>query len=35
MTEPKEAQAKLLTDGMEALVGVLGNVYSGLGEEKH
>jgi hypothetical protein len=34
MTEP-EAQAQLLTDGMETLVGVLGNVCSGLGEEKH
>src|SRR5215203_3305937 len=35
MTEPNEAQAQLLTDGMETLVGVLGNVCSGLGEEKH
>jgi hypothetical protein len=35
MTEPNEAQAKLLTDGMEALVGVLGNVCSRLGGEKH
>ena len=35
MSEPNEAQAELLTDGMETLVGVLGNVCSGLGEEKH
>jgi hypothetical protein len=35
MDEPNEAQAKLLTDGMETFVGVLGNVCSGLGEEKH
>lgn len=34
-TEPAEAQLKLLTDGMENLVGVLGNVISGLGEQKH
>ena len=35
LSEPNEAQAELLTDGMETLVGVLGNVCSGLGEEKH
>jgi hypothetical protein len=35
MTGPNEAQAKLLADGMENLVGVLGNVCSGLGEERH
>lgn len=35
MAEPNEAQAKLLADGMENLVGVLGNVWSGLGEAKH
>lgn len=34
-TEPTEAQLRLLTDGMENLVGVLGNVISGLGEQKH
>ena len=34
MREPNEAQATLLTYGMEILVGVLGNVCSGLGEEK-
>lgn len=34
-TEPNDDQALLLSDGMEILVGVLGNVLSGLGEEKH
>lgn len=34
-TEPNDEQLKLLTGGMETLVGVLGNVCSGLGEEKH
>lgn len=34
-TEPKEEQAVLLRDGMEVLVGVLGNVLGGLWEEKH
>lgn len=34
-TEPNDEQALLLTDGMEILVGVLGSVLSGLGEEKH
>ena len=33
--EPNDDQSKLLTDGMEILVGVLGNVLSGLGEDKH
>lgn len=33
--EPNEEQALLLRDGMGVLVGVLGNVLSGLGEEKH
>jgi hypothetical protein len=32
---PNDGQAALLVDGMEILVGVLGNVVSGLGEEKH
>ena len=31
MAEPNEAQVKLVTDGMQNLVGVLGNVCSGLG----
>jgi hypothetical protein len=35
MTAPNAAQAQLLADGMEKLVGVLGNVCSGRGEEKH
>jgi hypothetical protein len=34
-SEPNDNQAKLLTGGMVNLVGVLGNVLSGLGEEKH
>jgi len=34
-TEPNDDQAKLLMEGMEILVGLLGNVLSGLGEEKH
>jgi hypothetical protein len=34
-TEPNEEQAKMLRDGMEILVGLLGGVLSGLGEEKH
>lgn len=33
--EPNEEQALLLRAGMEVLVGVLGGVLSGLGEEKH
>jgi hypothetical protein len=33
--DPNDGQAALLADGMEILVGVLGNVVSGLGEEKH
>lgn len=34
-TEPNDEQALLLRDGMEVLIGVLGSVLSGLGEEKH
>ncbi len=34
-TEPNDEQAVLLRNGMEVLVGVLGGVLSGLGEEKH
>lgn len=34
-TEPNDDQALLLADGMEVLIGVLGSVLSGLGEEKH
>ena len=33
--EPNDEQVKLLAGGMEIMVGVLGNVLSGLGEEKH
>ena len=34
-TEPNDEQAALLSNGMEILVGLLGNVLSGLGEAKH
>ena len=34
-TEPNEAQFKLLAHGIENLVGVLGNVMSGFGGQKH
>ena len=34
-TEPNEEQEVLLRDGMEILVGLLGGVLSGLGEDKH
>ena len=34
-TELNDEQAKMLRDGMEILVGLLGSVLSGLGEEKH
>ncbi len=33
--EPNDEQAAMLRDGMEILVGLLGSVLSGLGEEKH
>lgn len=33
--EPNDEQAKMLAAGMEIFVGLLGNVCSGLGEEKH
>jgi hypothetical protein len=33
--EPNEAQLQLLVSGTEHLIGLLGNVMSGLGEEKH
>lgn len=32
---PNDAQAIMLADGMAIFVGVLGNVCSGLGEQKH
>lgn len=33
--EPNDDQAELLANGMEHLVGVLGTVVSGIGEERH
>lgn len=33
--QPNESQAQLLANGMEQLVGLLGNICSALGEEKH
>jgi hypothetical protein len=35
MTKPNEEQIQLLIDGMEIFVGVLGNVVSGIGQERH
>jgi hypothetical protein len=35
MTKPNEEQIQLMTDGMEILVGVLGTVVSGIGQERH
>jgi len=35
MNYPNEEQLRLVTNGMEILVGVLGNVIAGVGEEKH
>lgn len=35
MNKPNIEQLQLMTDGMEVLVGVLGNVVSGIGQEKH
>jgi hypothetical protein len=35
LDKPNEAQMKLMADGMEIFVGVLGNVVSGIGELKH
>ena len=34
-SEPNDEQAKLVSRGMENLVGILSSVLSGLGEEKH
>ena len=34
MDKPNEAQLKLLTDGMEIFVGVLGNVVAGIRQER-
>nr|SPS06241.1 conserved protein of unknown function [Candidatus Nitrotoga fabula] len=35
MSYPNEEQFRLVTSGMEILVGVLGNIVGGVGEEKH
>lgn len=35
MTKPNEEQIQLMTNGMEILVGVLGNVVVGIGQERH
>jgi len=35
MNYPNEEQFRLVASGMEILVGVLGNVIGGVGEEKH
>lgn len=35
MNKPNAEQLQLMTDGMEVLVGVLGNVVSGIREPKH
>ena len=35
MIRPNEPQLQLMANGMEILVGVLGNVVSGIGQERH
>jgi hypothetical protein len=35
MTKPNDEQVQLLINGTEILVGVLGNVVSGIGQERH
>lgn len=35
MDKPNEEQLKLMADGMEIFVGVLGNVVAGIGQERH
>jgi hypothetical protein len=35
MTNPNDRQVKLLADGMEILVGVLGSVVHGIDQERH
>lgn len=35
MAQPNDEQLEILCDGMEILVGVLGNVVSGINQEKH
>lgn len=35
MTKPNEEQLQLMANGMEILVGVLGNVVAGIGQPRH
>lgn len=35
MEKPNEDQLKLMADGMGIFVGVLGNVVTGIGQERH
>jgi len=35
LTKPNEEQLQLMPNGMEILVGVLGNVVSVIGQERH
>lgn len=35
MHKPNAEQLQLLTEGMEVLIGVLGNVVVGIGQERH
>lgn len=35
MTEPNDEQLELMSAGMGILVGVLGNVVTGIGQERH
>jgi len=35
LDKPNNEQIKLLTDGTEIFVGVLGNIVSGIGQERH
>lgn len=35
MDKPNSEQTQLLVNGMETLIGVLGNIVMGIGQEKH
>ena len=35
MEQPDEGQLQIMIDGMETLVGMLGQVVSGVGQERH
>ena len=35
MDKPNAEQIQMLSDGMELLIGLLGNVVMGVGEERH